>query len=96
MKHDTSFIAYKGEEIRDSSGAVIATVAADIHSGGIPPKPSQFIMAEGYEHKGGFLRDEIMDFVRSRLTRGAPARAEAPAQKPSKKPASNRAKKAKR
>ena len=85
-------IAYQGEEIKDRHGKVIATVAEDITSPFVTPK--QLTMAKGHELTGGFIPDEVMDFIRGRLTRGAPKRTEAKAAPKAKKaPAKKKAKK---
>ena len=88
-------IAKAGEEIKGRDGKVIATVAQDIHSGDVNVRPEQFTLADG-NHTGGFLPEEVYDFIRDRLSsppQEKAEKAEAPAAKP--KPA-KRAPKGKR
>lgn len=66
-------IAYAGETIKGRDGKVIATLAQDIHSGGLNVVPSQFIMADGSApQSGGFIPEEIMEFVRGKLSDPSP------------------------
>ena len=88
-------IAKAGEEIKGRDGKVIATVAQDIHSGDVNVRPEQFTLADG-NHTGGFLPEEIYDFIRDRLSSPPQERAEkteAPAAPPK---AAKRAPKGKR
>jgi hypothetical protein len=60
-------IAYAGEKIKGRDGKVIATVATDIHSGDLNIRPNQFSMADGSEIVG-FVPEEIMEFIRDKMS----------------------------
>lgn len=90
-------IAKAGEEIKGRDGKVIATVSQDIHSGDLNIRPEQFTLADG-NHTGGFLPEEIYEFVRDRLS-SPPKEKEEPAPAkpaPKAKPAAKAPAKAKR
>lgn len=63
-------IAYAGEQIKGRDGKVIATVAQDIHSGDLNLRPNQFVMEGG--DTGGFLPEEVYEFVRGKLSSPSP------------------------
>ena len=65
-----SIIAYAGEQIKGRDGKVIATLAQDIHSGDLNIRPSQFVMEAG--DTGGFLPEEVYEFVRDKLSTPSP------------------------
>jgi hypothetical protein len=90
-----SVIAYAGEQIKGRDGKVIATLAQDIHSGDLNIRPEQFtfVDAEGVKwvsgYSGGFLPEEVMEFVRGKLSSPSPepkdeVQKPAPKAKPSK------------
>lgn len=80
-------IAYAGETIKGRDGKVIATLAQDIHSGDLNIRSGQFVMAEGHELGGGFLPEEIMEFVRGKLSDPSPEPKTAEKAEPKAKPA---------
>lgn len=63
-------IAYAGEQIKGRDGKVIATLAQDIHSGDLNLRPNQFVMEGG--DTGGFLPEEVYEFVRGKLSSPSP------------------------
>lgn len=65
-----AILARQGEQINDRDGKLIATVAADIHSGDVNFRPGQFVMADGSQN--AVVSEEIMDFMRVRLSSPPP------------------------
>lgn len=60
-------IAHMGEQFMGRDGKVI-TVAQDIHSGDVNLRPEQFIFADQNYAVGGFLPEEVYEFIRDRLS----------------------------
>lgn len=85
-------IARKGEVIEGRDGKPFATLTEDIHSSNLRPRAGHFAMAKGRDRlNGSFLPEEIMEFIRGRLTRGAPDEAKpAPKAKPAAEPKAKR------